>query len=399
MSVTHKDMIISSAIVAMKESRELADKLFSTDKELHHTALVMHYSIDNLLNALESATINAMPEEHVNALALMRESIDEATGTINSQSAILDKQKVLLGEQQDQLLAMEALQHELTKTTDKLIQVEALNRHLESEVTALKEKMKNEKKALSTLKIAHSSELESEKKKAKDRSKQANDKLKEKHQKSLDKISNLEREITELARDLQRMNGAPVSNNRYSGKTKGVEFFIHEYSSPLQIKFQTANLVKQLPNAMWHFQVMRSNGVSINVGPTTWCTPVLPDCELFSSEWNPKISQRLHELMLERAAESHPVEYKRTLAAKQHPITTNSLFTELEKKSLQKAKLITLFDSISLTYGAFENQMLTSCKKLTPEECIAIRIKIEMIGEDFVNSVGINNTSEAAIAA
>lgn len=418
--------IIASAQVALKQCRQLTDKLFPVDKGMHHTAAVMYYSLESLVTelqaftspqvAVESATSDELDAKLVAATTKVREQREallEKTVVIKDLKEQLQKsqveqsqlskqvetQKAALVEQSTRLQEFDALQSTLSETEAALKRSIANAERLTSEGNAVKLKLKEKESELVDTKRKASETLQAEIETIKSRSESLMQKEKQKHQKTQEMLTEQQRENAELAKDLQRVNGVSVKNNRFAGKTKGVEFFIHEYSSPLQLQFQTANLVKQLPKANWHYQVMRSNGVSINVAPTVWCTPVLPECSDFQDEWNMDISNRLHELMLARAKESHPREYARTVAAKNHPITTNPLLTEVERKALQKAKLITLFDSISMTYTAFENQLTKYNKKMANEECIALRVKIEMICEDFIESADKKHVHKPAKAA
>lgn len=79
--------------------------------------------------------------------------------------------------------------------------------------------------------------------------------------------------------------------------------------------------VRQLDGANWHFQVTKNDGISIAVVPTIWLTPVLPYCQEFQDDWNPKIAKALCVKMLEKSKVTHPANFKRVAAAKLRPIT------------------------------------------------------------------------------
>lgn len=201
----------------------------------------------------------------------------------------------------------------------------------------------------------------------------------------------VEDENKKLRAMLRATNGAQLSNMDFNGKTQGVSFSIVEFNTPLEVKYNDIGGLKLLNDAPYHYQVRRSNGVAINVGQTTWLTAVLPLCADFQDEWNPDISDKLHELLLARAKTAFPREYKIVQAAKKHPITNHSLLSKSQSDALKKSKLINLFDSISLTRTAFETKLSANNKKMTQEERLALRFVVEKIADQFVDDDDASN--------
>lgn len=388
--------IVANASVAKKQVRQLADLI--SDQELNHTALVAFYALEKLVSDLKDLNFPNEPEEALSENKLLTEQLGslnkelltfklevstlkgvnsdlttklvnlqneydalgkshlKLSGDYSAQTDEIKRLRIAVDTKEKQLIALNAKEAELLKQLNLEIsrlnlEIKRVNEHSQKELLSAKEK------SATRLKVEQ-----------------------EKVQALNVKLHRAEAEIAELSRDLTKMNGAAVGKP-FQGKTRGVQFFIHEYKSPMTIHIQKSSRTRQLENANWHFQVMRNNGVSISVGTSQWLYPILPECNDMKDEWNSDISKALHEFMMANAKVSHPKEYKRVLAAKKLPITTSPLFTDEEKKALQKAKLITLFDSISLTYTAFSYHLQANNKKLTDEQCLEIRRKIETIAD------------------
>lgn len=384
--MTSKYSLIAGATVARKEAQEIADKFEHVDSETYHKALVLRFSLEKLESDLNKIDLNTSPNHQSLAdleakLAKIESELSEVT---ESKTAALTQIKTVQSEC-----------NLLKKANDTL----------ESEVASLTEMLEQEKKASSKLlektaqhKVELSSkalEHERDKREIADRYKSDTLKLKERSQTLLTKekeknkqlqasIQLLKAENAALGRDLSKTNGQSVTDNSFKGKSKGVSFFIHEYSSPLQVIFFDSNRLSTLKGAQFHYQVMKNNGVSINVAPSTWLTPVLPDCDEFRAEWNAKIADRLHELILEQAKTNHKEEYQKVMLAKKTPITTHDRISDSEKKALQKAKLITLFDNISLTFTAFCDKMKAANKAWDDQDSLVLRAKVETIAQELI---------------
>ncbi len=359
--------------VALQESKLLSDELFNLDRDLHHKSLIVYYSIENAVNNLISLKDNVI---HVNDFHHeQRELISCKQSEIESVSLVNKELRKRISDLKDvvasQYKIMVIKDDSINELKNKLITISQENH-----------KFKYSKKENLDSKLNEKISME------KERSKKLIEKERNKSEKYKIRIASLEKECNELIkRERKNSDSIPIQNNRFPGKSQNVEFFVHEYKSQLQVQLHSNDFVKPLKNLDWHLQVMRNNGVSIAVTPTVWLMPVLPEFEHFSSEWNPKITVRLHQYFLERAREMQLPEYEYTMAAKQFVITTNMSLSEHEQGILKKCKLISLFDVVSLTYSAFEKTVFKYNKKILNSECTDLRIKIEEISEGLISKI------------
>ncbi|EGR4213429.1 hypothetical protein NTH44_003602 [Vibrio metoecus] len=354
--MNHNFDILANAVVAKKNARSLADSI--SDETQKHNALVIFFALDKLVSLLEA--------QESRTDSSMNTPLNPEYGM-----QIQDLNKVKL-EQQRQLEEYSKLEKELALTTLQLNKTSTALNKAEESITGLQTQLKLQRQEAKTnLETALNSE--------KEKSEKAKLKIKEKNCALLERINSLEVEANSLAADLRKLNGQQLANAAFPGKSKGVKFTISEFASPIVLRFREKNYTQQLDGANWHFQVSKNDGISINVGTTVWLMPVLPECAEFRDDWNPKITARLHELMMERAKESHPLYYNNVLLAKKVTITTDPIFCKEEVKMLQKSKLITLFDVVSLTYSAFVNSLRSANPNIEDSTCSNIRMKVEEI--------------------
>ncbi|MFV8387392.1 hypothetical protein ACNO5E_25160 [Vibrio parahaemolyticus] len=192
------------------------------------------------------------------------------------------------------------------------------------------------------------------------------------------KYNKLQGDFSSLCRRFDAAEGKSVGRS-FPGKSRDVELFVNEFQKPLPISFAGGQILA----SNWHFQVVKNNGVSIFALPSVWLTPILPLSEEFQAEWNPKISEYLTERMVEKAKVSHPEVYKRTLKAKNLPITNDDIFDTNESAALKKAKLITLYDAASTTEIAFNRIVLSANKKLSSEAVVCMYRKVKQLEAQF----------------
>ncbi|WP_217557636.1 hypothetical protein [Vibrio metschnikovii] len=361
--------IIANAAVSKNQARELADK--QSNPDLKTKLLVIYYALEKMETLIQTTVIgehNAHSKELSKLQAKLLHLVTERD------SAKQDKQNTLdaLNEQAIQLSAMTLQLERQQQTTEQLKQ----------QLEQAKQSAAAHTKAIKQLKREHQQAMVDAAAANKEKSQQAQKKLKDKIASQQSTITELKKETEELARDLRAMNGAPVSSP-FAGKSKGVTFSISEFSSPITLRFKDETYIRQLPNANWHYQVSRNNGVSIDVGTNDWLMPVLQECNDFIAEWNPKINKELHQIIMTKAKSSHPEYYQAVLAAKKITIVNDPVFTDEERALLQKAKLITLMDAACLALGSFINTLRVANKNVTDEQGTLIRDKVEKLSKAF----------------
>lgn len=361
--------IIANAAVSKNQARELADK--QSNPDLKTKLLVIYYALEKM-EALIQTTVIGERDAHSKELSKLQAKLLHLV--TERDSAKQDKQNTLdaLNEQAIQLSAMTLQLERQQQTTEQLKQ----------QLEQAKQSATAHTKAIKQLKREHQQAMVDAADANKEKSQQAQKKLKDKIASQQSTISELKKETEELARDLRGMNGAPVSSP-FAGKSKGVTFSISEFSSPITLRFKDETYIRQLPNANWHYQVSRNNGVSIDVGTNDWLMPVLPECNDFIVEWNPKINKELHQIIMTKAKSSHPEYYQAVLAAKKITIVNDPVFTDEERALLQKAKLITLMDAACLALGSFINTLRAAHKNVTDEQGALIRDKVEQLSKAF----------------
>lgn len=380
--------ITANANVAMKQAGTLVNELTGDHQ---HQARILYFVIEAILEKLE-----ALPDSSHRVQAL-----NNQISQLESSVSLLEQDKEQALDENDKLKAsLATLNQDLENAAadrEKLHQADderqtleaerdqAINKAngLDGEVKKLKSKLAETEKAWKAKVKTTQQRADADVSKAKEKSKQAVDKEKEKLRAQKEAYDKMVKERNELARDLARYNGSNVQNDHFKGKSPGVSFFIHEFSSPLKIKILDNSGISPLDDCQWHYQVMRSNGISVNIGVTEWLSPVIPESDEFKSEWNPAISDRLHELMLERAKETHPETYQRVMAAKGEYITNLDVFDESEQTRLKKAKLISLYDAVSLTKYGFTTKIRAQDPNISDEAVTLLRDKIGDIAREF----------------
>lgn len=363
--------------LVLQQINELSAKL-TNQPELYQSSRVMYFALQGIVNKVSDLVIAASESEkckekaEAELVALQKNSLADRI----ERHTTLARLSSIDAEHQTALYRINALQDQLASSEEERL----------GQVQRHKDHLKDQKEAAAK-------QLEITKQKAESKDKQRSETI----AKLQLTITNLQREVGEANRELQKTNGVAVNNGTFTGKTKGVRFYIHEYSSPLSIRFSKLNGIGLLEGETnWHYQVMRENGVSINVGPTCWLTPVLPETVEFKDHWNMKISDRLHELMLDRAKGSHPVEYALTMKAKKLPITNHPGLSSEQSEALKKAKLITLFDSVSLTTTAFVNQIKKHNKQVDDSFCLDLKATINGQIEKEFRSAQLSSVQKAA---
>jgi len=355
----------------------LSEKLIKLDNDLYSESRILYFTLKGLTEDVTAI------EGELKALITERDSIQQQNINIAKQLTTSE-------------LGYQSIEQSLKAKTNELTSVEKVVQTLNGQLEAVRadkaQKAIEHKKQITTVRTDCETRIEQAKEKSKKSSEKAQtklqariDKLEENEAHLRSELAVVEDENKKLRAMLRATNGAQLSNMDFQGKTQGVSFSIVEFNTPLEVKYNDIGGLKLLNEAPYHYQVRRSNGVAINVGQTTWLTAVLPLCADFQDEWNPEISDRLHELLLGKAKTSFPREYKIVQAAKKHPITNHSLLTKSQSDALKKSKLINLFDSISLTRTAFETKLSASNKKMTQEECLALRFVVEKIADQFVD--------------
>ncbi len=197
-------------------------------------------------------------------------------------------------------------------------------------------------------------------------------------------ISSLELTVSEHENTIQGYSGkkACVVN----GTVNGVKFFIHEYDVPLSLVLKdNKNRINTINGLPWHIQVMRNNGVAVASMVSEWLTPVFPSSPDFDNYWDERNTQVIHGLMMERAKTTAKKQYMITLAAKKLTITNSDQLSKEEQNWLKKAKMITLFDSVSLCYPIFSVYLERANPDATEQQISDLHDKIKKISESFID--------------
>ena len=117
--------------------------------------------------------------------------------------------------------------------------------------------------------------------------------------------------------------------------------------------------IKEVTNYLdWHIKVEAGNGICLHMGVSDFFTPLMPYCAEIDNLYPVELNDYLHKCLMEKLKESYSRHIKLINAAKKEfPTTKKDLFTEQEIKWLQKARLITLYDAYSLTFGTFGSKI------------------------------------------
>lgn len=330
---------VTVAQAEIKEVIQILELLGERGEGAFHHASVARFCLESLQDKLAD---------------FKEDYLDSANALKNAELKVQGMTQDLVTKQQ----AHQLLEDDLSKKTDKIAR---LTNELDSE------------------RLAHEQEIQKEKV-ASDR--KLNDEKRKREELSL-QLASLQREHSSLCRRFDSTQGKG-DNKRYPGKRPGTSFFINEFEKELPMSLGSAAGVRQLDGANWHFQVTKNDGISIAVVPTIWLTPVLPYCQEFQDDWNPKIAEALCEKMLEKSKVTHPANFKRVAAAKQRPITNNEIFTSQESAALKKSKTISLFDAASLTRSAFFSKISKSNKKLEQEVLECMFEKVRTLEANFI---------------
>ncbi|WP_122053602.1 hypothetical protein [Vibrio sp. Evd11] len=103
----------------------------------------------------------------------------------------------------------------------------------------------------------------------------------------------------------------------------------------------------------WHFEVLSSEGVSIHIGLTEWCTPILPFSTEIQKDWSTDIESYIHGAALQRVAHSHPNNFKMIVESKQVLLDKVPEFTERELDMFRASGATSLFDLVSISFNKF----------------------------------------------
>mgnify|MGYP000052718153 CR=1 FL=1 len=255
-----------------------------------------------------------------------------------------------------------------------------------SEVDRLKQGIASMRSEINGLNKSHAAALDDAKKSAKEKSKKAIDKEKAKVQNLASEVATLRKEKKQLESEIESIHGKKAAS--VAGMSEGVRFFIHEYNVPINLVLRdNVNRIRTIGGLPWHFQVMRNNCVSVVAMVSEWLTPVFPMCKDFNEEWNEHNTLVVHEMMMEKAKETKTAtkEYLLTMAAKQATITNDGRLSEQERDWLKKAKMITLFDAVSVVYPIFAYDIEKANSGVTSEQISELHDKIKAIADDFIS--------------
>lgn len=323
-------------------------------------------------------------------------SIRKAFHSINAIHKIIDGVKDELSQLSVQKQENQKLANTITELSNKLallhLSEDVLNgdvKKLQNKINSLNidlQKLTNERvgfeKTISTLKREHIKAIEDVKKSSKEKSQKAVQKQRDKVIRLTESEQSLRRQVNELQSILDESFGKEAVT--VEGATQGVRFFINLYERRLPMVIRNdAHKIKMLEDVHWHFQVMRNNGVAVIALTTEWLTPIFPTCKDFDNEWLEKNSFVLHALMMERAKESHPLQYKVTLAAKKLKLLNNDLLLDDEKAWLKAAKMESLFDAIGLGFQIFLILIDTAVPSLEYKKAETLFNKLLVIAEQL----------------
>lgn len=302
------------------------------------------------LNASSSDPASIRKAFHsISAIQKLIEEVNNELSQIGAQKQenqkLLDSVADLSNKLSLMRLANNVSKTDIEKMRNKMNQLNIDLQKLTSERTELE-------KTISTLKKDHIKAIKEVKEASKEKSQKAVQKQKDKVVHLTEVEQSLRRQVKELQSIVDESFGKEAVS--VEGATQGVRFFLHLYERRLPMVIRNdKHKIKMLEDVHWHFQVMRNNGVAVIALTTEWLTPIFPACNDFDSEWLERNSLVLHALMMERAKESHPLQYKMALAAKKLKLLNNDLLLDDEKVWLKAARMESLFDAIGLGFQIF----------------------------------------------
>lgn len=103
----------------------------------------------------------------------------------------------------------------------------------------------------------------------------------------------------------------------------------------------------------WHFEILSSEGVSIHIGLTEWCTPILPFSTEIQKDWSTDIESYIHDAALQRIAHSHPNNFKMIIESQKVLLDSVPEFTERELDMFRASGFTRLFDLVSISFNKF----------------------------------------------
>lgn len=194
-----------------------------------------------------------------------------------------------------------------------------------------------------------------------ERVKANNLKEREKNKKALQLLRDnndlLNKDLTVQKRLLDDYNGRTLISG-IKGKNKNNAYSLTYYHSSKIYRNADLrdgiSLVRELP---WSLQISCSTGISIDVAFTVFGSPVYPICQDFTHDFPEEMSDLVHIEYLALLEKSPHANLKINLEMikqfKQLTATTLSCINSNEKSSLQKAKLVMIYDSIALNKQNF----------------------------------------------
>ncbi len=272
----------------------------------------------------------------------------------------LKEQLTLAGKSSTQLSS------ELSKVKQELEEVTRERNREQGKAAQLQEqinKLSNIEKELSDLKALNPHQLKV------DRDQATNKFTKEKtnHIATKSKLNGL---ILDLRHEVNALNNQLVAlagqkqHKSIMGADKKTRFHVREYQGGNELRLEFDPSLRTVDDLDWHIKVEAGNGICLHMGVSDFFTPLMPYCAEIDNLYPVALNDYLHKFLMEKLKKTHPRHIRLINAAKKEVLTTKTdLFSEQEVKWLQKARLITLYDACSLTFGTFGTKIKTaSCK-------------------------------------
>lgn len=224
-------------------------------------------------------------------------------------------------------------------------------------------KLSNIEKELSDLKALNPHQLKVERDQA------TNKFTKEKinHNATKSKLNN---QILDLQHEVSALNNKLVAiagqkqHQSIMGTDKKTRFHVREYQGSNELRLEFDPSLGTVDDLDWHIKVEAGNGICLHMGVSDFFTPLMPYCAEIDKLYPVALNDYLHKFLMEKLKETHPRHIRLIKAAKKEVLTTKTeLFSEQEVKWLQKARLITLYDACSLTFGTFGTKIKNASGK------------------------------------
>ncbi|KJG37717.1 hypothetical protein UA32_12205 [Photobacterium angustum] len=263
------------------------------------------------------------------------------------------------------LLNEEANRHnDLKKESGDLnSEVEKLNRQL-SALNGRYSNLEKKKKELASdnrkLRSLNAEDLASKLEKLKSKSKKEKEDFTNIIKNLRGEIELLNKDISAQKRMLVDYNGRTLINSVMGQGNKHSYSLIYFHNAKTYRNVDARDGVSVVAELPWSLQVSCSNGISIDVAFTEFGSPLYPICSDFTEDFPKNMSELIHKEYLALLKKSPPhlkINLEMINQFKQLTATTLHDVDEIEKISLQKAKLIMIYDSIALNKSNFTSKV------------------------------------------